>query len=84
MAEALTNVVKHSGARAAWVLVGRADGRLRIEVGDDGRGGAGPASSGTGLPGIRRRLAAFDGTLHVSSPPGGPTLVIMEIPCEPS
>jgi signal transduction histidine kinase len=55
-------------------------GMLRIGVNDDGRGGADPAL-GTGLPGIERRLAAFDGVLAVSSPPGGPTLVNMEIPC---
>jgi signal transduction histidine kinase len=84
VAEALTNVVKHSEASAALVLVRRAGGRLTIEVGDDGRGGAGTSSSGTGLAGIRRRLAAFDGTLRVSSPSGGPTLVTMEVPCEPS
>jgi signal transduction histidine kinase len=83
VAEALTNVVKHSGASAAWVLVRRDGGRLTIEVGDEGRGGAEPSSSGTGLAGIRRRLAAFDGTLHISSPPGGPTLLTMEVPCEP-
>ena len=47
---------------------------------DDGRGGADPAR-GTGLRGIERRLAAFDGVLAVSSPPGGPTVVTMEIPC---
>ena len=83
VAEALTNVVKHSGASAAWVLVRRADGFVRIEVGDDGHGGADPGA-GTGLAGIMRRLTAFDGTLRVSSPAGGPTLVTMEVPCEPS
>lgn len=83
VAEALTNVVKHSGASAARVLARRTAGRLTIEVRDDGRGGADP-SSGTGLAGISRRLNAFDGTLRVSSPPGGPTLVTMEMPCEPS
>jgi signal transduction histidine kinase len=55
-------------------------GMLRIGVTDDGRGGADPAI-GTGLRGIERRLAAFDGVLAVSSPPGGPTVVNMEIPC---
>jgi signal transduction histidine kinase len=55
-------------------------GMLRIGVTDDGRGGADPAL-GTGLQGIERRLAAFDGVLAVSSPPGGPTVVNMEIPC---
>jgi signal transduction histidine kinase len=84
VAEALTNVVKHSGASAAWVLARRTADRLTIEVGDDGRGGADPASSGSGLAGISRRLNAFDGTLRISSPPGGPTLLTMEVPCEPS
>jgi signal transduction histidine kinase len=55
-------------------------GTLRITVTDDGRGGADPAR-GTGLHGIERRLAAFDGVMAVSSPPGGPTSVNMEIPC---
>jgi signal transduction histidine kinase len=55
-------------------------GVLRIGVTDDGRGGADPAL-GTGLQGIERRLAAFDGVLAVSSPPGGQTVVNMEIPC---
>jgi len=51
-----------------------------MEVGDDGHGGADP-SGGTGLRGIERRLAAFDGTMTLSSPPGGPTIVTMELPC---
>ena len=53
---------------------------LRVVVGDDGRGGADPRR-GTGLRGVMRRLAAFDGTLTVSSPPGGPTVVTLEVPC---
>ncbi|MFC7485005.1 hypothetical protein ACFQX7_40070 [Luedemannella flava] len=57
------------------------DGRLAIQVGDNGHGGADPAN-GSGLRGIERRLAAFDGIMSVSSPPGGPTVVIMELPCE--
>jgi signal transduction histidine kinase len=83
VAESLTNVVKHSEAAAAWVELHLADGTLSMVVGDEGRGGADP-DHGTGLRGIERRLAAFDGTLRVSSPPGGPTLVTMEVPCEPS
>jgi signal transduction histidine kinase len=51
-----------------------------MEVGDDGHGGADP-TGGTGLAGIERRLAAFDGTMALSSPPGGPTIVTMELPC---
>ena len=83
VAETLGNVIKHSHATRCWVRLRHADGRLAMEVGDDGRGGADP-DSGTGLRGIRRRLAAFDGTLVVTSPPGGPTIVTMELPCESS
>jgi signal transduction histidine kinase len=53
---------------------------LKISVADDGHGGADPAR-GSGLRGIERRLAAFDGVLAVTSPPGGPTSVTLEIPC---
>ena len=52
---------------------------LRVEVTDDGCGGADPARGG-GLTGIERRLATFDGILAVSSPPGGPTMIVMEVP----
>ena len=58
----------------------RPAGLLRIEVSDDGIGGADPAL-GTGLLGVERRLGTFDGILAVSSPPGGPTMVVMEVPC---
>jgi signal transduction histidine kinase len=81
VAETLANVAKHSAARHARVLVRHAGGGLRIMVSDDGVGGADPRN-GTGLRGIQRRLAAFDGTLAVTSPPGGPTVVTMELPCE--
>ncbi|MFF4876352.1 sensor histidine kinase [Micromonospora sp. NPDC000668] len=77
----LTNVSKHSGARCAWVRLSFDNGLLRMVVGDDGRGGA-TFDAGTGLAGVRRRLAAFDGTMTVTSPPGGPTVVTMELPCE--
>ena len=83
VAETLGNVIKHSQATRSWVRLRSADGRLVMVVGDDGRGGADPGN-GTGLLGIRRRLAAFDGTLVVTSPPGGPTIVTMELPCESS
>ncbi|HEU0288865.1 MAG TPA: sensor domain-containing protein [Nocardioidaceae bacterium] len=81
VAECLANIGKHSEARHAWIDLGYEDGRLRIEVGDDGRGGA-SLDGGTGLTGIGRRLAAFDGSMTVSSPEGGPTVVRMELPCE--
>jgi signal transduction histidine kinase len=80
VAEALANVVRHSGARHAWLWLRERDGRLAIVVGDDGAGGADPRR-GTGLTGIRSRLAAFDGTMTLSSPLGGPTVVTMELPC---
>ena len=71
---------RHSGARTGSVSLRHADGALTMVVGDDGAGGADPAA-GTGLRGIERRLAAFDGTMTLSSPPGGPTVVTMELPC---
>jgi len=81
VSELLANVAKHSGAGAAEVDLRHSAGALRITVRDDGAGGADPAR-GTGLRGIERRLAAFDGVLAVSSPVGGPTVITMEVPCE--
>jgi signal transduction histidine kinase len=78
--ELLANVSKHAEARQTWVDIRHTDGMLRIGVTDNGHGGAEPAR-GTGLRGIERRLAAFDGVLAISSPPGGPTAVTMEVPC---
>jgi signal transduction histidine kinase len=80
VAEMLANVVKHSGASRAWIQIEHAAGRLQMIVGDDGSGGADPAA-GSGMRGIERRLAAFDGTMAVTSPPGGPTVVTLELPC---
>jgi signal transduction histidine kinase len=80
VAEALTNAVRHAGARTVEVSVEHADGMLRAMVTDDGGGGA-DASLGTGLAGVERRLATFDGILAVSSPAGGPTIVVIELPC---
>ncbi|WP_447005609.1 sensor histidine kinase [Saccharothrix isguenensis] len=80
VAETLTNVAKHSGATGAWVRVRHDDGRLALMIGDDGRGGAAASENG-GLRGIERRLTAFDGTLGIASPVGGPTIVTMELPC---
>jgi signal transduction histidine kinase len=80
IAEALANAVKHAGARSAQIRIRHSAGLLRIEVSDDGIGGADPAL-GTGLLGVERRLGTFDGILAVNSPPGGPTMVVMEVPC---
>jgi signal transduction histidine kinase len=80
VAELLTNAAKHSGARDARVAVEHHGRMLRLSVTDFGLGGADPAS-GTGLAGIERRLAAFDGILAVSSPAGGPTTIVIEVPC---
>jgi len=80
VAESLANVVKHARATRAWVRL-EADGPLlRAVVGDDGLGGADPAR-GSGLVGVRTRLSAFDGTMMVDSPVGGPTLITLELPC---
>lgn len=78
--EALANIGRHSGAGRAWISGRYAAGRLRVEVRDDGAGGADPAR-GTGLTGLADRLAVLDGTLSVHSPAGGPTVLSLEIPC---
>ncbi|WP_405583971.1 sensor histidine kinase [Streptomyces sp. NBC_01092] len=80
ISEILTNVAKHSGADRAWIDIRYDRGMLRLTVTDDGHGGA-DASRGSGLRGIERRLATFDGVLAVSSPVNGPTMVTMELPC---
>src|SRR5215469_8074419 len=80
VAELLTNAAKHSGARDARIAMLHAGGVLRIEVTDFGLGGADP-SAGSGLAGVERRLATFDGIVAISSPIGGPTIVVMEVPC---
>lgn len=82
VSEALANVVKHSGSERASIVLELRPGILRCTVRDEGRGGIAD-DGGSGLAGMRRRLAAFDGTLTVTSPPGGPTVVTMEMPCEP-
>jgi len=80
LSEAVTNAVKHSGARELYVSLGEIDGCLRIEVADHGHGGAG-ANGGAGLRGMADRVEAHDGRLTVDSPPGGGTRVIAEVPC---
>ncbi|MEV5172378.1 sensor domain-containing protein [Streptomyces flaveolus] len=79
--EALANVAKHSRAARARVSGGHRDGRLFLEVRDDGRGGADP-SAGSGLTGLADRVSVLDGRLALTSPPGGPTLLRVEFPCE--
>jgi signal transduction histidine kinase len=81
VSELLANVAKHADAHQVWIEIRHTEGPLTIRVTDDGRGGADPGR-GTGLRGIERRLAAFDGALGLRSPAGGPTVVQMEIPCE--
>ncbi|RJL33411.1 sensor histidine kinase [Bailinhaonella thermotolerans] len=80
VAEAITNVSRHSGAARAAVRLARRDGTLVVEVTDDGRGGI-DESRGTGVAGIRKRAAALDGTVLVDSPAGGPTTLTVELPC---
>jgi signal transduction histidine kinase len=80
IAEILTNAARHSGARTVRIQLDHRTSMLRAQVTDDGAGGADP-SQGTGLNGIERRLATFDGILAVNSPPGGPTIVVIEVPC---
>jgi signal transduction histidine kinase len=80
VAEALTNVAKYADATHARVNVGRENGRLVVEVADDGVGGANP-DGGTGLRGLADRLAVIEGRLEVESPPGGGTTIRARIPC---
>jgi len=81
VSEALANVAKHAKAKKASVTVRRADdGWLTIQVQDDGVGGA-AIVEGSGLAGLRDRVGALDGELHLLSPDGGPTVLMVEIPC---
>jgi signal transduction histidine kinase len=80
VAEALTNVARHSGAASATVTVRRDRDRLLLRVDDDGHGGA-DEGHGSGLTGIRQRVEAYDGHLTVTSPRGGPTTMRVELPC---
>ncbi len=81
ISECLANVVKHSQATKAWVVLRHRDGLLSAVVGDDGVGNA-RLGGGSGLTGIVRRLEVFDGSVEVRSPAGGPTEILMEVPCE--
>jgi signal transduction histidine kinase len=80
IAEALANASKHANARQVRIDLQHRGNRLLMTVQDDGTGGADP-SRGSGLRGVERRLAPFDGVLALNSPAGGPTLVSVEIPC---
>jgi len=79
--EALANMAKHSHATRAWIDLEHRDDYLRMIVGDNGLGGA-ESNPGGGLAGLADRIAPLDGILSVSSPIGGPTQIIMEIPCQ--
>lgn len=80
--EALANVAKHSRATRASVTGGAEGGRLVVEVRDNGVGGA-DTLGGTGLVGVADRLSVFGGHLLMSSPPGGPTVFRLQVPCSP-
>ena len=80
VSEGLSNIVKHAQASEAAVFVQRSGDRLHVIVTDDGVGGADPAR-GTGLAGLARRAASVDGTFDIDSPPGGPTLLTVDLPC---
>jgi signal transduction histidine kinase len=80
VAETLTNVGRHAGARSAHVELRHGDRELTLEIGDDGRGGA-RRVPGSGLEGLAQRVEALDGTLEVDSPEGGPTTITARLPC---
>jgi signal transduction histidine kinase len=80
VSEALANIAKHARASRAEVSVRQSGPRITITVTDDGIGGADPAK-GTGLAGLRQRAASVDGTLTMTSPLGGPTVLTVELPC---
>jgi signal transduction histidine kinase len=80
VSEALTNVAKHAKASKASVTVRRSGDRLTVQVQDDGVGGA-EVVEGSGLAGLRDRVQALDGEMHLLSPEGGPTVLMVEIPC---
>jgi signal transduction histidine kinase len=82
VAELLANAIKHSSANAIDIAIDtRPAGKLRVRVTDDGLGGADP-SRGTGLKGLAQRTSIVDGKLRVSSPPGGPTTVTVDLPMQ--
>jgi signal transduction histidine kinase len=80
VSEGLANIAKHAQATEAAIFVQRSGDRLHVIVTDDGVGGADP-DRGTGLAGLARRAASVDGTFEIDSPPGGPTLLTVDLPC---
>jgi len=80
VSEGLTNIAKHAQASQAEVIVQRSGDRLHVIITDDGVGGADPGR-GTGLDGLRKRAESVDGAFDISSPPGGPTLLTVDLPC---
>jgi signal transduction histidine kinase len=80
VSEAVTNAAKHASATAVAVCLSTAEDKVVVQISDDGIGGADP--EGSGLSGLARRVAALDGRLTVDSPPGGPTTIVAELPCE--
>jgi len=80
VAESLTNIARHADATRAWVTARRVDDTLTVQIGDDGHGGADEAA-GSGLAGLRHRVAGAEGTFGVSSPAGGPTVIQAVLPC---
>lgn len=81
VAEALTNVVKHADASVVWVDVEADEGLVRLGIYDDGVGGADP-SRGSGLVGLKDRVAATGGGLRVDSRPGQGTRLLVELPID--
>jgi signal transduction histidine kinase len=82
VSEVLSNMAKHSGADHGEISGGYSQGRLVVSVCDNGRGGA-DTTAGRGLVGLGDRVSVVDGRLSLSSPPGGPTRIVVEIPCQP-
>ncbi|MEU0566062.1 sensor histidine kinase [Nonomuraea sp. NPDC005983] len=81
VSECLTNVIRHSNAQQVMIRARMSDRCLTLDVSDDGTGGADPAA-GSGITGLADRVGVLEGTLSLSSPPGGPTVIRMELPCD--
>jgi signal transduction histidine kinase len=80
VSEALTNAARHAAASRVELVAERRGDVLYVTVTDDGAGGADP-TRGTGLTGLRQRVRSVDGTFRITSPPGGPTVISVELPC---